>query len=63
MNEKGDIGSISGINEMMEKMTANASGLGPMTSGISGAFDEDNFQAKPETGIRHLPRKTCKTRR
>jgi hypothetical protein len=60
MNEKGDIGSISGINEMMEKMTANASGLGPMTSGISGAFDEDNFKQNLKQAFGIYPGKPVK---
>jgi len=60
MNEKGDIGSISGINEMMEKMMASSSGLGPMTSGISNAFDEDNFKENLKQAFGIYPGKPVK---
>jgi len=60
INEKGDIGSVSGINEMMEKMTANGSALGPMTSGISGAFDEDNFKQNLKQAFGIYPGKPVK---
>jgi len=60
MNEKGDIGSISGINEMMEKMMASSSNLGPMASGISNAFDEDNFKQNLKQAFGIYPGKPVK---
>ena len=59
INEKGEIGSVTGFEEMMQKVTDAASGAGPMAN-ISNAFSEDNFKQNIPQSFGGYPSKPVK---
>ncbi|MGN6212972.1 DUF6263 family protein [Parafilimonas sp.] len=59
INEKGEVGSVTGFEEMMQKVTNAASGAGPMAN-ISNAFSEDNFKQNIQQSFGGYPGKPVK---
>ena len=60
MNDQGKIGYVSGIKEMADKMVAAAPGNGGMASGMSNAFNEDNFKQNIQQAFGAYPDKPVK---
>lgn len=59
INEKGEVGSVTGFEQMMQKVTDAASGAGPMAN-ISNAFSEDNFKQNIQQSFGGYPGKPVK---
>ncbi len=62
MNEKGEVGSVSGIKEMMQRaMTAaNVPDAASMMQNMGKAFDEDNFKQNIQQSFAIYPDKPVK---
>lgn len=60
MNEKGEVGSITGINEMMQKMMDAVPGAGPMAENLSKSFNEENFKQNIQQAFGMYPGKPIK---
>jgi hypothetical protein len=59
MNNKGDIGSVTGINEILDKMKTAAPG-GDMT-GMASTFNEETFRQTLRQAFSLYPRKRVKS--
>lgn len=60
MNAKGEIGSVSGIDELMERMQANVPGASAMGAGIGNSFSEENFRQNMQQAFGAYPGKPVK---
>lgn len=60
MNDKGKIGSVTGINEMMNKMMSSVPGAGAMSGSMGSAFNEDNFKQNIQQAFGMYPDKPVK---
>ncbi len=59
MNKNGDIGSVTGIDEMVNKMT-QADATGGITGGLGNAFSEENFKQNLKQAFGVYPGKPVK---
>jgi hypothetical protein len=60
MNDKGEIGSVSGINELIQKMMDAVPGAGAMANGMSSAFNENSFKQNIQQAFGMYPGKPVK---
>lgn len=61
MNEKGQVGSVTGINEMIQRMvTSTGADGGAVAAGMAGAFNEDNFKQNLQQSFAVYPGKPVK---
>jgi hypothetical protein len=60
MNDKGKIGSVTGITEMMNRMMASVPNAGAMAGSMSSAFNEDNFKQNIQQAFGMYPDKPVK---
>jgi len=60
MNEKGQIGSVTGVNELVERMQANVPGASEMGAGLGNSFSEDNFRQNMQQAFGAYPGKPVK---
>jgi hypothetical protein len=60
MNDKGQIGSVTGITEMMNKMMASVPNAGAMAGSMGSAFNEDNFKQNIQQAFGMYPSKPVK---
>lgn len=62
MNEKGEVGSVTGIQDMMHRAltSVNAPGVGAMAAGMGSAFNEDNFKQNIQQSFGMYPGKPVK---
>ena len=63
MNEQGKIGSVTGINDMMQRIMSsiNLQGAGSMAAGMSSTFNDDNFKQNIQQSFGMYPDKPVKT--
>ncbi|MFT4155908.1 DUF6263 family protein [Parafilimonas sp.] len=59
INEKGEVGTVTGFNEMMRKVTEAASSAGPIGN-IGNAFNEENFKQNIQQSFGAYPGKPVK---
>ena len=59
INEKGEVGSVTGFEEMMQKVMDAASGAGPMGN-VGNAFNEENFKQNIQQSFNAYPGKPVK---
>lgn len=57
INEKGEVGQVSGIKEIADRMKASVSGLGAGADGFSQVFNEENFRQNMEAAYKYYPKK------
>ncbi len=57
INEKGEVGQVSGIKEIADRMKASVSGLGAGADGLSQVFNEENFRQNMEAAYKYYPKK------
>ena len=62
MNEQGKIGSVTGINDMMQRIMSsiNIQGAGAMAAGMNNTFNEDNFKQNIQQSFGMYPDKPVK---
>jgi uncharacterized protein DUF6263 len=62
MNEKGKIGSVTGINDMMQRIMSsiNMQNAGAMAAGMNSTFNEDNFKQNIQQPFGMYPDKPVK---
>ena len=60
MNAKGEIGSVSGIDELMQRMQSDVSDASGMGAGIGNSFSEDNFRQNMQQTFGAYPGKPVK---
>ena len=57
MNEKGEVGQVTGIKEIADRMKANLSGPGAAVEGFSQVFSDESFRQSMEQAYKFYPRK------
>lgn len=62
MNEKGEVGSVTGIQDMMQRAlsSVNVPGAEAMASGMGNTFNEDNFKQNIQQSFGMYPDKPVK---
>jgi hypothetical protein len=62
MNEKGEVGQVSGINDMMQRMMSSLDvpNADAMAAGMSSAFNEENFKQNIQQAFAVYPGKPVK---
>jgi hypothetical protein len=60
LNEKGEVGSVAGIDEMKNKMLSSAPSNDAMANGIGNSFNEDNFKQNMQQAFGFYPGKPVK---
>ena len=60
MNEKGEIGSVTGISEMMNRMMSSVPNAGAMAGSMGNSFNEDNFKQNIQQAFGVYPSKPVK---
>jgi len=57
INEKGEIGQVTGIKEIAARMKESMSGMGAGADGFSQVFNEENFRQNMEAAYKYYPKK------